>query len=91
MALMGYAIFVNGVKVWPYGENNWYSLRQESRSVDYTAQLNAAMPKALFVAEGDCVEILARNMNSVTAAYYNRGNIFLPTVTYDNETMNTMC
>ena len=84
--VMGYAIFVNGVKVWPYGDNQWYNLRQESRSVDYTEELNAAMPQSLFVAEGDCVEILCRNDNGLNAGWDNRGNIFLPKVTYDTET-----
>ncbi len=85
--VMGYAIFVNGVKVWPYGDNQWYNMRQDSRVVDYTEELNAAMPQALFVSEGDCIEILARNDNAQSNSWIHRGNIFLPKVTYDSETM----
>lgn len=84
---VGYAIFVNGVKVWPYGDNQWYNMRQESRNVDYTAQLNAAMPRSIFVAEGDCIEFLARGDNGKSGTWDNRGNVFLPKVTYDSETM----
>ena len=85
--VMGYAIFVNGVKVWPYGDSNWYNMRQEAGRTElyYTEQLNAAMPDTLFLAEGDCVEVLCRNDNGQTSGWANRGNIFLPQITYENE------
>lgn len=86
--VMGYAIYVNGVKVWPYGDNNWYNLRQDASRTKmyYTEQLNAVMPDSLFVTEGDCIEFLCRNDNGVANAWHARGNIFLPQISYENAT-----
>ena len=80
---VAYAIYVNGSKIWPAG-NDWFSITYtaENRKTNYADIINTYLPNDLYLAQGDRVEFLATMKTSGVYIYQGSGYVHLPRLDY---------
>lgn len=87
---IGYAIYKNGVKVFPEGETAWYTVEYttaDNRGKDLSSTLNASLPRDLAVSAGDRIEVLATNQSEGQTGWNGAANVFFPCISYLNYTV----
>ena len=81
---VGYAIFRNGEKVFPTGDD-WYSITYEAhvnRAKNLAAELNRALPYGISAKKGDKIEVLACIESGGASRYDGSGQIFFASIGY---------
>ena len=80
---VAYAIYVNGTKIWPAGDD-WFSITYtaDNRKTNYADIINTYLPSGLYLAQGDRVEFLATMKTSGVYIYQGAGYVHLPRLDY---------